>query len=46
MKSLRLKKGTYKESTGSIYNQYITAGSIQSIEFCYRKNDADRTAVV
>ena len=40
------KRGTYKESTGSIYNQYITAGSIQSIEFCYRKNDADRTAVV
>ena len=35
-----------KKATASVYNQYPSAGGIQSIEFCNFKDDAYRTAAL
>ena len=40
------KRRTYQEGTGTVYNQYVAAGSIQGIEFCNSQDHAYCPAVI
>ena len=43
---LEVKKESVPKSTTSFYDKYLTAGSIQSIEFFHTKDDAVSTAAL